>query len=197
MVKPTDTKEKILITASKLFQKQGYHGTGLNQIIKESGCPKGSLYYYFPEGKEQLVEEAIWRAKEGMRKELTTLLAVHDDARNAIDYILTYHEKIDVTAEYDGIPLALIAMETSLMSERIRLACKEAYDLMIELVAQKFIASKWPQQEAVKIATLLIAILQGYGIMAMTHLSNEPFLLAHQQILTIITQKERELIAHD
>ena len=43
-----NTREKILTTAAFLFQKNGYHATGLNEIIKESGTPKGSLYYYFP-----------------------------------------------------------------------------------------------------------------------------------------------------
>lgn len=37
-----DSREKILSAATRLFQLQGYYGTGLNQIIKESGAPKGS-----------------------------------------------------------------------------------------------------------------------------------------------------------
>ena len=55
-------REKILQAASELMEKQGYHATGLNEIIQKSGAPKGSLYYYFPDGKEQLASEAILRA---------------------------------------------------------------------------------------------------------------------------------------
>ena len=40
-----DSREKILHTASRLFQLQGYHATGLNQIVKESGAPKGFPVY--------------------------------------------------------------------------------------------------------------------------------------------------------
>ena len=41
----SNAREQILQTTCVLLEKQGYHGTGLNEIIKESGSPKGSLYY--------------------------------------------------------------------------------------------------------------------------------------------------------
>ncbi|GAA3331467.1 hypothetical protein GCM10020331_088170 [Ectobacillus funiculus] len=46
------------------FQLQGYHATGLNQILTESETPKGSLYYHFPNGKEQLAIEAVNNMKD-------------------------------------------------------------------------------------------------------------------------------------
>jgi TetR/AcrR family transcriptional repressor of lmrAB and yxaGH operons len=55
---------RLLGTAADLFQRQGYHGTGLNQILAESGAPKGSLYHYFPEGKEALAAAALGRSGE-------------------------------------------------------------------------------------------------------------------------------------
>ncbi|MGW2312246.1 TetR family transcriptional regulator, partial [Actinomadura luteofluorescens] len=54
-----ETRERVLRTAAELFQRQGYHGTGLNQVLAESGAPKGSLYFHFPDGKEQLASESV------------------------------------------------------------------------------------------------------------------------------------------
>ena len=59
MKNKTDSKEKILTAASRLFQTKGYNATGLNEILKESDSPKGSLYYYFSNGKEEVALEAI------------------------------------------------------------------------------------------------------------------------------------------
>ena len=39
--------------------RQGYASTGLQQILTESGAPKGLLYYCFPKGKEELAEAAV------------------------------------------------------------------------------------------------------------------------------------------
>ena len=49
----TNTKDIFIDTASSLFANQGYHATGISEILKKSNAPKGSLYYYFPQGKEQ------------------------------------------------------------------------------------------------------------------------------------------------
>jgi len=46
-------RDKILSTATELFQSQGYNSTGINQIIDEARIAKGSFYYNF-KSKEEL-----------------------------------------------------------------------------------------------------------------------------------------------
>ena len=53
------SKDNLIRTAMRLFRRQGYASTGLQQIVAESGAPKGSLYHYFPAGKEALGEAAV------------------------------------------------------------------------------------------------------------------------------------------
>ena len=52
-------KENLVRTTMRLFRRQGYASTGLQQVLAESGAPKGSLYHYFPNGKESLGEAAV------------------------------------------------------------------------------------------------------------------------------------------
>ena len=59
---PRSSRERLLDSAVDLLQRQGYRGTGLNELLERSGAPRGSLYHYFPGGKEQIGAEAIARA---------------------------------------------------------------------------------------------------------------------------------------
>ena len=49
-----NTKGKIVSAAWKLFYEQGYENTTVEDIIFESGTPKGSFYHYFS-GKDALL----------------------------------------------------------------------------------------------------------------------------------------------
>jgi TetR/AcrR family transcriptional repressor of lmrAB and yxaGH operons len=55
----TETKDRIIEAAITLMRRAGFHGTGINEILKESGAPKGSVYYFFPQGKRQIAHDAI------------------------------------------------------------------------------------------------------------------------------------------
>jgi TetR/AcrR family transcriptional repressor of lmrAB and yxaGH operons len=57
-----DSKQRMIAATATLMQRQGYHATGLNQIVKEARAPKGSLYFHFPGGKEELAETALAEA---------------------------------------------------------------------------------------------------------------------------------------
>ena len=51
------TRERILGVSAEIFRRQGYEGTGLKQIVTAAKVPFGSLYHFFPGGKEQLGAE--------------------------------------------------------------------------------------------------------------------------------------------
>ena len=45
------------------------------KFSKKSNAPKGSLYYYFPQGKEQLAQEALQKTAEKISTEILDVLA--------------------------------------------------------------------------------------------------------------------------
>jgi len=68
-----DRKKEIIEAAKKLFALNGYSPTSMDDIAKDVGINKASLYYFF-KGKEEIfaaiIEEVIAEIKTGLGAEL-------------------------------------------------------------------------------------------------------------------------------
>src|SRR5262245_34793894 len=98
----------------RLFRRQGYASTGLSQIVAESGAPKGSLYHYFPSGKEALGESAIALAGGLMQETLAALAARHrEPAAFLRAYCRTMARWMEESGFASGCPIATTLLETA------------------------------------------------------------------------------------
>ncbi|MEO1352446.1 MAG: TetR family transcriptional regulator C-terminal domain-containing protein [Cyanobacteria bacterium J06635_15] len=78
-------REKLLEKGFHLFINQGYHGTGIKEVVDQIKVPKGSFYNYF-ESKEQFGAEVIRHYTEGVIANMTTWLnGSEDNALNALN----------------------------------------------------------------------------------------------------------------
>ena len=66
------TKKKIVTAAWKLFYRQGYDDTTVDEIIKESGTSKGTFYHYF-DGKDALLSSLSYLFDDKYEELLPTL----------------------------------------------------------------------------------------------------------------------------
>jgi len=99
------TRDQIIETTGNLLEVQGCHATGLNQILKESGAPKGSLYYYFPDGKESLTVEAIERQGKLITERIKHGLAQNGDTPAVVrSFITTIARNVEASGFRAGGP---------------------------------------------------------------------------------------------
>lgn len=63
LLAPSAARERIVLTASRLFYRDGVRATGIDKIIAESGVAKMSFYRHFP-SKNDLVAEYLLRRHE-------------------------------------------------------------------------------------------------------------------------------------
>src|SRR4029453_14917923 len=73
--------------AATLFRRNGYAATGINEIAEVAGAPKGSLYHYFPDGKDQIGEAAVRFAGKGL---VATLEKLEQEHRTAAAMVQAY-----------------------------------------------------------------------------------------------------------
>lgn len=76
----TGPRERLLATAVTLIRQRGVAGTGLSELLKESGTARGSIYQHFPRGKDDLVAAAVTEAGTDGRATLALLRSLGDPA---------------------------------------------------------------------------------------------------------------------
>lgn len=181
------SKDKLIKTASRLFQLQGYHATGLNQITKESGAPKGSLYYHFPEGKEQLAMESVQLTAAFVSKQIEAGLNQSTDPIEAIQtFILDMAERFQRNNGTEGIPIAAVALETALISEPLRESCKGAYESFQRAFTEKLVQAGYEQERAKELGVVINAMIEGAFLTSFTLGNSEPLILMAKQIPVLL-----------
>jgi TetR/AcrR family transcriptional repressor of lmrAB and yxaGH operons len=170
-------KENLVRTAMRLFRRQGYASTGLQQIVAESGAPKGSLYHYFPSGKEALGEAAIAMAGGMVREMLSDLAARHGDSKAFLRaYCKVMAGWMEESGFHSGCPIATTLLETAPQSPAITRTAQRAIDAWIEVVAGVLSNGGMDRREARSRAQLIIAAMEGALILARIRLSTRPIL---------------------
>lgn len=182
------SKTKLLKTASRLFQLQGYHGTGLNQITKESGAPKGSLYYHFPNGKEELAIEAVKFTANNVKQRIEESISnPADDPVTAIsNFLIEMARQFQEKDCSDGVPIAAVALETALISPLLRVACQDAYESFENIFIQKFLQNGYEATRAKELGIAINSMVEGAFILSFTKGNSDPLLILAKQIPNLI-----------
>ncbi|TVT57842.1 TetR/AcrR family transcriptional regulator [Amycolatopsis rhizosphaerae] len=167
MARRTDTRQRMLETAADLFHQQGYHATGLNQLVSAGGAPKGSLYFHFPGGKEQLAAEAVTVAAERLNERLKTLLAEAPDPGTAIERVVTaLAEGLAASGFQRGCPIALVAMDAGATSEPIRGASCGGYASWQQTIAEYLEDRGTEAAQAEALSVIALSAIEGALLLA-------------------------------
>lgn len=83
------TKKKIVTAAWKLFYKQGYDDTTVDEIIRESGTSKGTFYHYF-DGKDGLLSSLSYLFDDKYEELLPSL----DPDGNSFDKLIYLNQEL-------------------------------------------------------------------------------------------------------
>jgi len=170
-------RDELVETAMRLFRRQGFASTGLQQILAESGAPKGSLYHYFPGGKEELGAAAVTLAGQRVRDMLDGLAKRHEEPQAFVRGYCRVMSNWMAESEFrSGCPIATTLLENAPQSPAITRAGLDAVDSWIDVAAEVFGRVERPPRAARTRAQLLVAAVEGALILARLRQSRQPIL---------------------
>jgi TetR/AcrR family transcriptional repressor of lmrAB and yxaGH operons len=161
-----DTRERMIETTAGLVHRRGFHGTSLNEILLESGAPRGSLYYHFPGGKEELVLEAARQGVAIVTQLLKEVLTGSPDPAEGVRAFVeaAAHELRDSGYVF-GCPVAPIVLDSP-ESSALAEICREALEEWQQVLVEGLGSGGIERARAESLATMIVCGLEGGLILA-------------------------------
>jgi len=161
------SRQAFIRATGRLLRRQGYAATGLNEIVAASGAPKGSLYFHFPGGKEELAAAAMAQAGVQLGRSIDAVLASSEDLAEGIGRLVdALADGLAASGYADGCPIATVTLEAANSSEAVRAAAAEAFEMWLAALGARMIAAGMDPAAAARRATLVLACIEGGLVLA-------------------------------
>ncbi|MHB8530534.1 MAG: TetR/AcrR family transcriptional regulator [Caulobacteraceae bacterium] len=158
----SSTKDRLLRAGERLFRAQGYSATGLKQLGAAAEAPWGSIYHFFPGGKEQLGAEVVRYAGQLYLGGWRAAFDRCADPARALEGIFTAEARILAATDYGaGCPVASVTLDTANTSEELRGACAGAFAAWLAAITEGLGAAGAPKLEATALAAFVLSALEG------------------------------------
>ena len=182
-----DTRTRILATTALLLGQRGYHGTSLNDILSASGAPRGSLYFHFPGGKDQLVIEVTRDSVDKVTQRLGEALAAERDPAVAVHHI---YQAVGHMLEENqftlGCPIAPVVLDSPADVPELAELCRSAFEQWIGLLQQAFVRARVPERRAHALALLVESSLEGLMVIARATHDRAPLQAVADEVAALI-----------
>ncbi|KUJ69152.1 TetR family transcriptional regulator [Streptomyces albus subsp. albus] len=188
----TSTRDRIVIAAARLLQRQGYVGTGIKQIATEAEATLGSVYHFFPGGKEAVAVAAIRHSDQEFAAVLRTALDSEEDPGAAVEACARLLAvELRASGWIEGCPVTAAALETLGTDSEIQQVCAAALHSWEQMVQDKLLRSGFAAADARELATTVISALEGAEVTAQVNRDEEPLLAVGRQLARLVRSYAR------
>jgi TetR/AcrR family transcriptional regulator, lmrAB and yxaGH operons repressor len=187
MPRRTDSRSRMIHAASELFRQRGYHATTFSDVVRESGAPRGSTYFHFPGGKQELAREAIARAGDEVEEMVDEAARHADDPASlirAMAQILT--SRLERSGYQNGCAIATMVLELAPRDEEFSADFDNVFARWRAALVARFEPLGIAPDRAAAVADLTISAIEGAAVLSRAARSTEPFNTTIEALISAI-----------
>ncbi|WP_104204587.1 TetR/AcrR family transcriptional regulator [Billgrantia saliphila] len=188
-------RERIIETASRLFFRQGYCSTGINQIINESGVAKASFYAHFP-SKEDLAIAWLRQREESWMQQFKERIDQHQSAAKRIAAMYTmWYDQIREEG-YRGCGFVNMAGEFSNEESPIRAFVRDHKDRVRKIIANRVLneyRAEMKPDDFNELADAIYSLFDGSIIQAQNFMQDWPVEAALKASIKLLAHSRGEI----
>ena len=159
---PRLTSEYFVDRTLELLRDQCGADVSLSTILEACGAQKGSLYHFFPGGKEALYTAAVEKMGLCATTHIQKCIEETDSASEAIQQQLSQLTKlIDQPNSSVGMPFLVLAATIGASNGGVREACENAISSIETLFSKQLIKDGFAAKEAKQLSAFCVLAVDG------------------------------------
>jgi TetR/AcrR family transcriptional repressor of nem operon len=179
MASGTETKDRLIEVAMKLFWEKGYGGTSIQDVLREADVHAGSLYHFFPT-KQDLLLASLERYRDGIHPMLLdpAWKGVDDPIERIFALLARYRQALLSTDCFYGCPIGSLALELHEPDPPVRALLSANFDGWTRAIQQCLEAAgpRIPKTISRKeLASFVLTIMEGGVMQSRTHRTIDSF----------------------
>ncbi len=134
-MKHSQIRYHIIKIAADLFYNNGYNLTGINEIIKEAGIAKATLYNHF-KSKEDICIAYLKYKNDNFLLDLKSFIETKDDGKTKLIALFDYLEKFYQSNHFNGCWCINTISEIPKSNIKIRFEIQEQKETLIHYIEE-------------------------------------------------------------
>ena len=183
------TRRAMLVTAVDVLRERGAAGVTIDEVLTRSGAPRGSVYYHFPQGRSQLLTEALNYAGDSITQVIDA--AAERGGMALVGQFVAFWERALIGSAYTaGCPVMAAAISTTEDDSILATAAGEIFARWRDALSQTFRTDGFEAADAASLAVMCIASLEGAVVLCRSAGNAEPLHQVGQQLEFLIKSRE-------
>lgn len=187
--KRVGTRDKMLISAADVMRERGAAGVTIDSVLARSGAPRGSVYHHFPEGRNQILTEALRYAGDSITANIDN--AVDRGAKALLREFVEFWERLLTECDFTaGCPVVAAAIGSA--DEELELSTEAGLILgrWCTALSRAFITDGFDDADAASLAVMSISALEGAIVLCRSTRSVIPLRQVGDQLEFLIKARE-------
>lgn len=187
MRKGEATRFRMIEAAADAFEREGFSGAGLAAILDASDAPRGSLYFHFPGGKEELAIAAIDASAARLAVDVESVLRSAKSASGGVARVVELlADRLEAAGFEKGCPITSIVASSSAAPDGVRQAVADAMTVLETRLGAFLVAHGKRPNDAARAATVVLAAIEGALLLARIHRSRDPLARVAKALPTLV-----------
>lgn len=169
------TRDRLIQASSALFMERGLAASGLKDIVEASAATVGSLYHFFPGGKDELAAETLRTSGAAYQAIVEAVFDAAPDVVTGVrDCFSGAAEVLRASDFADACPIATVALEVASTDENLRTVAAGVFAGWLDAATERLRAAGIERVRARELAIVLVAALEGGFLLSRVARDTDP-----------------------